>query len=248
MVKALVERKLTPKKVAVELGISYHRSLKLFKEYGFPLQGSGGQNRKVKGNPFSNLEDEKVQYFLGLIAADGWIGAKNSVWLGLKDLDMMKKYAAFLGDVTIHGKDKYHSTYRVGFGNKETVEFLNGLGITKRKTFTLKINEKLLTNHFIRGYFDGDGYAPAKGQSAKITSSSKCMLELLKKALKREGIKTSIRVQEVKVNTSYALYITGKQRDAFASYLYKNATIYLSRKLKRFQAQVKSGELLGTLK
>lgn len=248
ILEPLVNLGMTPKEITKELGTSYQNVLRKMKEFGFKLQGSGGQNRKIHKNPFEDLENEKVLYFLGLIAADGWIGKKNSIWLGLKDLEIIKKYAEFLGEVTIHLPDSSHTTYRVGFGNKETAEFLKFLGITKNKSLTLKINEVILCPHFIRGYFDGDGYAPKIGQSAKITSGSISILTQIQIYLAEFGIQTSVKLQCKNVNNTYALYITGKWIPSFTKFLYQDATIYLQRKKDRFLAQVKSGELLENLK
>lgn len=197
------------------------------------IENRGGRNRKVSHNPFKNLEDEKTQYWLGLIAADGWL--YKGIWLGLKDLNLITAYRDWISpNLTIHYSNKHHSTNRVGFGNKETVEFLINLGITPRKSLTLEINMPI-TRHFLRGVFDGDGYSPRIGQSVKITSGSLKFLNQLSKFLFDNNIKNRIAIQQKSKNIIYALYVTASQFKAFYNLLYKDATIFMQRKEERLR-------------
>jgi intein/homing endonuclease len=197
------------------------------------IENRGGRNRKVIVNPFRDLEDQKTQYWLGLIAADGWIG--KGVWLGLNDLDLIILYRDWLSkDLTIHYSDKHHSTNRVGFQNKETEEFMNSIGITPKKSLTLKMKIPI-NRHFLRGVFDGDGYSPRKGQSAKITSGSLVFLNQLSEFLLNSNISNRIAIQSRGKNITYALYITASQFEKFYKLLYEDAIIFMQRKEERLR-------------
>lgn len=50
----------------------------------------------VKGNPFMNLNDPEVQYWLGWLATDGNIH-KYSIKLSLTDLSVIESFAKFCG-------------------------------------------------------------------------------------------------------------------------------------------------------
>jgi intein/homing endonuclease len=197
------------------------------------IENRGGQNRKVLNNPFIDLENEKTQYWLGMLAADGWIG--KGIWLGLNDLDLINIYRDWISpDLTIHYSDKHHTTNRVGFQHKETEEFLVNLGITPRKSLTLEMNIPI-TKHFFRGVFDGDGYSPRAGQSAKITSGSLKFLNQLSEFLFKNNIKNRIAIQQKSKNITYALYITASQFTNFYKLLYEDATVFLQRKEERLR-------------
>lgn len=210
------------------------------------IENRGGQNRLVHRNPFSNMNCEQTQYWLGLLAADGWIG--RGIWLGLKELDMMEKYRDFISpNLKIHGLSKHHSTYRVGFQHKETQEYLGSLGIVPRKSLTLCMHTPI-TKHFFRGVFDGDGYSPKQDQSAKITSGSILFLQQLQSFLLLNNIDTSIKIQQRGKNITYALYITARHYVKFYPLLYTDATIYMKRKEERLRHyRVSGGKKLGEL-
>src|SRR5579863_7404867 len=116
----------------------------------------------VKENKFLELTRD-TYYFLGLLATDGSI-YENRIELCFKegDEDILYKFKEYLQSESsirkrIHNKkDKIYYGYRLAFRNKEIVEYLNTLGITKSKTFDLELN---LDFNFdlLRGIIDGDG-------------------------------------------------------------------------------------------
>lgn len=118
--------------------------------------------RSVKENPFQDLKDDNVQYWLGMLITDGNI-TNNCISLSLstKDFDHIEKYKKFLKSslkITINKDRRFDnsSMSKFTFCNFEVVNFLETLGITKRKTFTVKYNGKINWN-FLRGVIDGDG-------------------------------------------------------------------------------------------
>lgn len=118
--------------------------------------------RDVKHNPFENLSDPNVQYWLGMLATDGCInGTHISLSSSTKDIEHLEKFRKFVGsNLKITScKDKRFKDSSVscfGFSNEEVRVYLSDLGITNKKSFTLKINFPI-TKDFVRGAIDGDG-------------------------------------------------------------------------------------------
>lgn len=123
------------------------------------------KNPKLLENYFSNIDSPEKAYWLGWIISDGSITNNKE----------KNKYAL---ELTIHKKDEeilhvlekdlqvtnkvYTSAQnykRFNLGCKQIVQDLEALGITKNKSFTVKIPEipNQYQSHLIRGIFDGDG-------------------------------------------------------------------------------------------
>lgn len=95
------ETSLFPKKMLEYLKlekeiISYQSVLKYYKILNLPLKGSGGNNIKVKHNPFLINSDES-NYWVGFIAADGNVNKKtNTIAIQSKDIEHILKYRDFI--------------------------------------------------------------------------------------------------------------------------------------------------------
>jgi hypothetical protein len=121
------------------------------------------RSRQINYNPFEDLTNQDVMYWLGFIAADGSLSEnKISIQLARKDVGHLVKFNCFLDNkLTIKEIDwklngnlfKGSSVY---FRNTEVANYLENIGIGKNKTFVLNPKIKI-DRHFIRGYFDGDG-------------------------------------------------------------------------------------------
>lgn len=105
------------------------------------------------------VDDYIQKYILGLIITDGCItknGKKFVICISLKDKEMIEQ----IRDIVCKTKKIYRdgNNYQVKWRNTEDVSYLESLGITQRKTYTVGI-PYFYTNmsHLIRGLFDGDG-------------------------------------------------------------------------------------------
>ncbi len=122
---------------------------------------------------FEEINTSNKAYWLGFIAADGYVGAgKGNMILGIelsrkdrKHLEKLKKEVEYEGpiyDRKITIKNYNYSTYYLSalkICSYRMVEDLARHGIMKNKTKILKrpnIDEKYY-RHWIRGLFDGDG-------------------------------------------------------------------------------------------
>lgn len=111
---------------------------------------------------------------------------------------------------------------------------------------TNQVPENLI-NHFIRGYFDGDGsvfytirerYSARKKQNIKrITARSEFIgtKEMLTEINKHVKFNNLEKEKRRKSNTWYIRTDSISNIRSFYNYLYTNATIYLSRKKQKFE-------------
>jgi len=214
---------------------------KVLRRNGCELRNRSETHRTVKGNPFKDLTNSEVQYWLGFLAADGnLVISKNRYSISLcsaeKDSKHMVKYSNFIG----FGKKpeqnliKGYQTYRhtVQFGNKEVHEFLSNLGITPKKSKTLSLNIPLTWN-IIRGIFDGDGcvYFNKIRLRVSIVTGSPKFLEQLYTFFKKEGIHVTKRFTNIGIIDC----CTQTEINKFYEKMYKDANIYLSRKKEIFE-------------
>lgn len=92
-----------------------------------------------------------------------------------------------------------------------------------------------LVRHFIRGYFDGDGSVTLKtGKSVRVTFvGTKSFLTSL-----QEILQSNLEISSVKLHRDGNIYIYEKagnlQTKLIYEWLYRDATVFLERKQKRF--------------
>ena len=192
--------------------------------------------KKVKNNPFENLNDSNVNYWLGFLSADGSV-YEDRIRLGLQEQDLthIVKFKDFINsDLRIIKtiKDNTYIGYNVAFRNKEVVDFLINMGITSNKSLTLEMNLNI-TKDFIRGVVDGDGYIRKKGYEVSIATGSEIFAEQLKKSFVNLFNITPKIYKNSKnhKNTIYNVTILGKEKVKFVlKELYTNADTYLERK------------------
>lgn len=237
LVRKLGEQNKTPNEITKILnkqGINIIPSTvrKYLKMFNISLEGSGGKNRIVNNNPFLPLTSESY-YWLGMLAADGWV-ANGSIRLKLKDIDYLLKYRDFINpnlkpfDSINQAGNKMRLIY---FGNKEVAEWLDReVRITPNKSRTLCINPDYFNNHFIRGYFDGDGTAR---KEVKITTGSICMRNRL-----LEELTPFLPYSRVKGENKDCFDVIIRDKKAFFDYLYQDADIYLERKYEDYVALI----------
>lgn len=143
---------------------------KAFIEHSLPIFTRHASTYPVDHNYFDLIDSESKAYFLGLLYADGCnVKGNNAVILALaeQDIDLLQKFSSAIG-YDFHGKPFYRKNpnaqpmYRVEVYSKQMSESLARYGCVPQKTFIIKFPEnpplpENLINHFVRGYFDGDG-------------------------------------------------------------------------------------------
>ena len=205
----------------------------------------------VNDNYFENIDNEEKSYWLGFLYADGNVRMKynrsgelklklkksdrNHIELFNKCLDSDYPIRDGIGKVIVEDRE-YISEYSVvTISNTKLVKDLMKLGCVSNKTFkiTLPNLRKDLMRHFIRGYFDGDGYIH------KLKSSTNGFVIGI---LGNDGFIESLQLYISNELNSQKIYVYEKGKIKklqimnnedcikIKKYFYNNSTIYLKRK------------------
>lgn len=140
---------------------------------------------------FERIETPAQAYWLGMLAADGWIVTHHQESVGValalhpRDRDLLREYASFVG---FHGEPRRTrpgaELYQVKITSKLMASDLAAQGIVPRKSKVLRLPgiDQSLMPHFVRGLFDGDGSVTRRENSlsAQITTGSSDLVDGLK--------------------------------------------------------------------
>ena len=171
---------------------------------------------------------EKTYYWAGFLAADGNISDRFLITLSLKqsDHDHVCNFRDFIGSTAPVVKYRKSSIFRMT--SKKLAQNLIKFNIVPRKTATYQIPLLILNDdnikHFIRGYFDGDGWF-SQSKDDRIAwgiCGNKIVVEKIKNVLEKN------------CNLHYKGYL-GKQNNIYklqkiCNFLWGDATVYLDRK------------------
>jgi hypothetical protein len=214
-------------------------------------------------NYFEKIDTEDKAYFLGFLYADG-CNTKQGFRLQIsqKDEDVLlklKENIKYTGKLYYkkggemkglgNNKDKIYITNPTCVFQLKSTHVsrqLIKLGCIPKKSLILKFPTEeqvpsYLLHHFMRGYFDGDGCVSiynTKQRGWNETKYSVCIagtenfiIDLQKILIKECRLnKTKIRNKTI----STLSYGSRLQILRIKEYLYKNATIYMDRKFKKF--------------
>ncbi|MFQ5956403.1 MAG: helix-turn-helix domain-containing protein [Candidatus Brocadiales bacterium] len=207
---------------------------------------------------FDLIDTEEKAYWLGFIMADGNVFHKDgtdyytfNVGVKESDRDHLKKLKASLNSSHPIVLDK-RTLFRFKINNKTLCKALIRQGVVPRKSskeLTPPQMPKELLRHFWRGYFDGDGslYITLHGPKQKSGSKykqwgfnllgSRTLLESFVEWAWSQGL-LSRRLPLHRIRNSKT-FETKSRRDAdicnVMKALYKDATVYLDRKMDKYR-------------
>ena len=256
----------TGKYTAVDLAKQYPVSSTaisaLLRRHGYKSQSQSELQRKYKIDEtfFDVIDTEEKAYFLGFLYADGYNNTdRNSVALSLKedDKEILEKLNNLLQPKKPLQYVKIKTTnssnqYRLVIANKHISKRLVELGCDKAKTYSLifpseKQVPKYLVRHFVRGYFDGDGWVGKKAINVVSTLNfCNSLAEILNQEL---NVNSYIRARfPERKNNIRMLELSEKAARLFLKWIYKDSNIYLQRKYERFLKQMEYGKSLTEVK
>lgn len=210
---------------------------------------------------FDNITTEHQAYWLGFLMADGYIISKRTrvnygnesqcvgFSISIKDAELFEKFKKDLESnhpVNIYknsnGYKNNIETGRILITSQHMVDSLKKYGMVENKTLILKFPSlpNHLIPHFIRGYSDGDGSIiishlhDGQIKYAWNITSTKEMCEGILNYLNKNNLKLSQRFPERNIN-NWTIKISGNiQVPKLLDIIYKDATIFLSRKYKKY--------------
>lgn len=192
---------------------------------------------------FEIIDTPEKAYWLGLMYADGCSSRNRISRLSLNEVDL-QSLIDFRNDVcsNIPIQNGKHGMKILNLYSKKMNLDLANHGCVNNKTFKIKfpdINNELI-NHFIRGYFDGDGcitwHINKNGYlycQASIAGTYDFLFIIRKILISLGFSKGSL----IKRGNIYVLYIGGNNNiKKLFDFLYKDATRYMQRKYNKFNS------------
>lgn len=199
---------------------------------------------------FETIDTERKAYWLGFIYADGNVcGNRLRIEIKEEDRYLLEELNEDLGsdNKVCHSTGKHHyngydilkNDAYIGYCSNKMRDDLNKLGIVENKTFKLNklpdISVDLL-RHFIRGYFDGDGTVYINNKTKRLVFGfygQHDFLENIKQVLIED---ININKNKITDKETVSLIYFSKYIDviSFYNYIYKEATIFLTRKKQIF--------------
>lgn len=192
---------------------------------------------------FEKIDTEEKAYWLGFLYADGAIDKiKHSIRLGLSERDKQtvedfKNFTGYTGPLYI---DKYtrpplnRSMYTCCIHSKKMTHDLIKNGAVPRKTFIITYPQTIsseLDNHFIRGYFDGDGTI---GNNFSLAGTYEFLEVVQEKLMVNCNLKKTKIFQPTKQKIHILTYGGSRQKCRIREWLYKDATVFMQRKKDKF--------------
>lgn len=220
-------------------------------------------------NFFEIIDTEEKAYWLGFIYADGYVnkseyGGELGIELQYSDNNHLKKFNKSIdGNVEVndryrnggfnYNKDKQFHMCNIRLYCTKIVDDLSKYGIVNNKTYIKQHMSTLIPNnliqHFIRGFFDGDGSISITKQGRNfiqfdITNANNIILEDIRQYLYQNyNITSYISCEENRKYSTvpiYKLCFKGLYNAYnFGQYIYNNANIYLDRKYLLYQRYLK---------
>jgi hypothetical protein len=209
---------------------------------------------------FDNIDTEAKAYFFGLLFADG-CNRKRDVNISLQEGDVKVLYN--IKELVQPDKPLYYTDrsknyvnnknfYTLNIQSKHMCNILNDYGLTPRKSLTKKFPQIILDSnediqrHFIRGYFDGNGYISVNyannnnkyAQCAVGFSSSKEFCNGLLKIftyILNDEYTPIIRSEREDNQGIYSISLYKKfYCKMFLNWIYYNANFYIDRKFEKY--------------
>lgn len=241
----LYNQGLSLQKVANFVGYKSANSVKnILIKYGIQRRGTAGFKEPFKENFFENIDSEEKAYFLGFLMADGNVYVRKQsqpcirLEISVKDLEILERFKMAIESKNSICFDK-RNCCSLKVHSCKMFNDLGKLGVIPNKTkheIIPNINQDMM-RHFIRGFFDGDGWCTNTTSHGKRKGSRKCIglvsnyefLDNLNIILNSE-IGTRINKVVERIGCSMLLYSSKKDVESLREYMYNDATIYLKRK------------------
>ncbi|MBS2969138.1 endonuclease [Metabacillus sp. KIGAM252] len=246
MIKQYQEGKGT-KEIAEAANVSQGYVRLIFREHNVTLRPFGHWHRKYQLNEhYFKTWSNNMAYILGFFYADGFIAsAQQTVSFAQKDKTILEQIKKEMQSDQVLYQNKQTGVFMLNLNSKIMKDDLIQLfGISSNKSSEAvfpEIPDEYL-NHFIRGYFDGDGYVNPEKNVVSFVGGSQQYLQALLKILQNKGFNVYLK----EIEKSYSRVIISGKRSIymFGQWIYSNRNLYLKRKYELFQQQSLNQEQL----
>lgn len=244
-----LSKPMTLSHVEQQFNLSHPTITKILK--GIPKHSKAKiKNPELKERFFEKIDSEEKAYFLGLLIADGNVFKDNtgrqasiSITLDLEDEYMLLKFKEVLQANTNIGYDG-RGCGQIAVRSDIMANDLQQYGVVPRKsllTYLPNIEDKYM-NHLMRGILDGDGSIRAQqtdinnrfahyisfcGNRQLMEDISNYCKKLNLNIIPKVYIYQNRNLSDIKIQNKEDMY-------TFGEWLYKDATIYLTRKKDKY--------------
>jgi intein/homing endonuclease len=189
---------------------------------------NGSHKHEKNENYFENIANEIQSYLLGWIAADGCLRPKTlHVELHEQDINILNLIKSQICPTALLTKRKNRNTIWITISSKQIIKDLCKIlkinaGNKQNKIRLPELNSNLLP-HFIRGFFEGDGWI--------ASTRNACGIATIDPILRKDIINychTFLNIKSYEDNKS--VQWTGNSSIIFMNHIYDNAQFKLERK------------------
>lgn len=253
LIISLYEKSISSRQIGKKLNISAGTIIKVLKANDIKIKEDSDYDKRryeVNDNYLDEINTQTKAYFLGLFAADG-CNHENIGEISIKLQEYDEHILLQIKDNLEYTGRLYLNTRQGNVNNQKILRIssvklsnrLSELGFPARKSLILKFPKFIpdhLVNHFIRGFFDGNGSIYKHKNKKEFTNfnidliSSPMFCLECKEYLEN---KLGIHLSSFYVNKNKNMRIScggNQQVKKLMDYLYKDATIYLYRKYDRY--------------
>lgn len=199
---------------------------------------------------FEVIDDEYKAYWLGFLYADGYVRMKNNksgelrIKLKYDDKNHIETFRDCISSnhkindfIQKSSSESFSKVSSLSIYNTKLVMDLFSHGCVNAKTFKIKfpVLKNDLNRHFLRGYFDGDGYITIKKNSNSATVGITSNFDFI------NGIIRYLNYGKIsKRKNIYDFKIYNRTNiEKFYNLLYENSNIFLQRKRNIFDEYLK---------
>ncbi|WP_158290435.1 LAGLIDADG family homing endonuclease [Halobacillus salinus] len=211
----------------------------ILKKEKVEMRERGSRKRKYKVNEhFFKTWSNNMAYILGFFAADGYIASNlQLVSFAQKEkyiLEEIRKEMDSEHPITLNPKTKVHVMNINSKIMKNDLMQIHGMTSEKSNTLVFPNIPEEYVSHFVRGYFDGDGYVNLDKYYVSIVSGSHEFLKELENYIEKLGIRVYVRPQ-----SKYSRMIISGRKSIriFANWMYQSSSLHLNRKRKEFERE-----------
>ncbi|MBU5218366.1 endonuclease [Bacillus albus] len=204
-----------------------------------PRRAIGSWKRKYDiSEDYFKTWSNNMAYILGFIAADGVIQKENQcVSISQKESYILEDIKQELNTKQPLYQNKKTGVYMLNINSKTIKDDLMNIhGIMPCKSLNIKfpfVPEEYL-HHFVRGYFDGDGYVKYETYTVSFVGGSYTFMNSLHQILQNQNLSADLLNQ----NKHHRVILTGRKSiQLFSNWIYTDKDIYLYRKYEEFQKE-----------
>lgn len=199
----------------------------------------GSWKRKFKVNEnFFKTWSNNMAYILGFFMADGClVQDQQTISFAQKEEYILLQIKDVIESTHPIIQNPITGVYILNIHSKiMKTDLMNLHGVTSKKSKDLifPIIPEEYMSHFIRGYFDGDGYVNYKSYFVSIVGGSIEFMKSLQNEIEKQGFATNFTSHE----NHYRVYVSGRKTiKKFSDWLYKDKELFLERKYEEFKKE-----------